>query len=117
MTNQQSQWLKRRQAIEPAIGKADHRMPVLLGRQPGRCDTVPCAAGYNLRWLLRAIVRGRMNRLFLGLLICSAAGASRRISDAVVIARAVDAGAGGGKLNFAGPTTYWWSIRDQATQY
>ncbi len=53
--------LRRRQAIEPIIGhlKADHR----LGRCPlkgamGDClHAVLCAAGYNLRWLLRAIAR------------------------------------------------------------
>jgi len=28
---------------------------------------VLCAAGYNLRWLLRAVVRGRIKRLFFAL--------------------------------------------------
>ena len=68
MTNQQRRWLKRRQAIEPAIGhlKADHRMNRcwLAGSLGDALHTVLCAAGYNLRWLLRAVVRGRIERLF-----------------------------------------------------
>jgi IS5 family transposase len=61
MTNKQREQLKRRQAVEPVIGhlKAEHRM--------GRCwpkgalgdamNTVMAAAGFNLRWLMRAVVR------------------------------------------------------------
>ncbi len=68
ITNQQRRWLKRRQAIEPAIGhlKADHRMNRcwLAGSLGDALHTVLCAAGYNLRWLLRAVVRGRIRRLF-----------------------------------------------------
>ena len=68
MTNQQRRWLKRRQAIEPAIGhlKADHRMNRcwLAGSLGDALHTVLCAAGYNLRWLLRAVLRGRIKRLF-----------------------------------------------------
>lgn len=68
MTNPQRRWLKRRQAIEPAIGhlKADHRMSRcwLAGSLGDALHTVLCAAGYNLRWLLRAVVRGRIERLF-----------------------------------------------------
>lgn len=75
MTNQQRRWLKRRQAIEPAIGhlKADHRMNRcwLSGSLGDALHAVLCAAGYNLRWLLRAIVSGRINPLFFAL--CSAA--------------------------------------------
>lgn len=71
MTNQQRRWLKRRQAIEPAIGhlKADHRMNRcwLAGSVGDALHTVLCAAGYNLRWLLRAIARGRIRRLFFAL--------------------------------------------------
>jgi len=71
MTNRQRRWLKRRQAIEPAIGhlKADHRMNRcwLAGSLGDALHTVLCAAGYNLRWLLRAIVRGRIRRLFFAL--------------------------------------------------
>jgi len=71
MTNRQRRWLKRRQAIEPTIGhlKADHRMNRcwLTGSLGDALHTVLCAAGYNLRWLLRAIVGGRTRRLFFAL--------------------------------------------------
>ena len=53
--------LKRRQAVEPVIGhlKQDHRMRRcwLKGAEGDALNAVLCAAGYNLRWLLRAIVR------------------------------------------------------------
>jgi IS5 family transposase len=53
--------LKRRQAIEPIIGhlKADHRMNRchLKGAQGDAIHAVLCAAGYNIRWLLRRIAR------------------------------------------------------------
>jgi len=75
MTNQQRRWLKRRQAIEPAIGhlKADHRMNRcwLAGSLGDALHTVLCAAGYNLRWLLRAVVRGRIKRLFFALWVAA----------------------------------------------
>lgn len=51
--------LKRRQAIEPMIShlKSDHRMNRchLKGAQGDAIHAVLCAAGYNLRWLLRMI--------------------------------------------------------------
>jgi IS5 family transposase len=54
-------WLKRRQAIEPIIGhvKQDHGMQRcwLKGQTGDALHAVLCAAGYNLRWLLRAIAR------------------------------------------------------------
>ena len=57
----QRKWLKRRQAIEPIIGhvKQDHGMQRcwLKGQTGDALYAVLCAAGYNLRWLLRAIVR------------------------------------------------------------
>lgn len=53
--------LRRRQAIEPIIGhlKADHRLgrSHLKGAQGDRLHAVLCAAGYNIRWLLRMIAR------------------------------------------------------------
>ena len=56
---QQRRWLKRRQAIEPAIGhtKSDNRMDrCWLGGSSGDAlHAVLCAAGFNIRWLLRAI--------------------------------------------------------------
>jgi IS5 family transposase len=68
MTRQQLRWLKRRQAIEPEIGhlKGDHRMNRcwLHGATGDALHTVLCAAGYNLRWLIRAVLRGRIKRFF-----------------------------------------------------
>ena len=53
--------LKRRQAIEPIIGhlKADHRLKRchLKGAHGDSLHAVLCAAGYNLRWLLRMIAK------------------------------------------------------------
>lgn len=58
LTKQQRRWLKRRQAVEPAIGhlKSDHRMDRcwLKGSLGDALHAVLCAAGYNLHWLLRA---------------------------------------------------------------
>lgn len=60
LTKQQRRWLKRRQAVEPAIGhlKSDHRMDRcwLPGQLGDALHAVLCAAGYNLHWLLRAMV-------------------------------------------------------------
>ena len=64
-------WLKRRQAIEPAIGhlKADHRMDRcwLQGATGDALHAVLCAAGFNIRWLLRAIVSKGLKALLLAL--------------------------------------------------
>jgi IS5 family transposase len=61
LTAQERKLLKRRQAIEPIIGhlKADHRMDRchLKGEQGDRLHAVLCAAGYNIRWLLRMIAK------------------------------------------------------------
>lgn len=61
MTDQQRRWLKRRQAIEPTIGhtKQDHGMRRcwLKGSDGDALHAVLCAAGFNIRWLLRAIAR------------------------------------------------------------
>ena len=68
MTKQQRRRLKRRQAIEPVIGhlKADHRMNRcwLAGSLGDAIHAVLCAAGHNIRWLLRAIACGRIKALF-----------------------------------------------------
>jgi IS5 family transposase len=70
--------LKRRQAIEPIIGhlKSDHRMDrcPLKGEQGNRLHAVLCAAGYNIKWLLRMIAKKGVpfvSRLYLRL--CQAA--------------------------------------------
>jgi hypothetical protein len=61
MGAQQCSWLKRRQAVEPVIGHltADHGMNRcwLKGSEGDALHTVLCAAGFNLRWLLRAVAR------------------------------------------------------------
>jgi len=69
LTKQQRRWLKRRQAVEPAIGhlKSDHRMDRcwLQGQLGDALHTVLCATGYNMRWLLRAMVRLGLKGCFL----------------------------------------------------
>jgi len=59
ISEQERKLLRRRQAIEPIIGhlKADHRMGRchLKGEQGDRLHAVLCAAGYNIKWLLRMI--------------------------------------------------------------
>ena len=69
LTRQQRRWLKRRQAVEPAIGhlKSDHRMDRcwLKGQLGDALHAVLCATGYNLRWLLRAMVRLGLRAAFL----------------------------------------------------
>ena len=61
LSKQQRRWLKRRQSIEPLIGhtKSDHRMERcwLKGALGDALHALSCAAGYNIRWLLRAIAR------------------------------------------------------------
>ena len=61
MTKAQRRWLKRRQAVEPAIGhlKSDNRMQRcwLQGATGDALHALCCAVGYNLRWLMRAVVR------------------------------------------------------------
>jgi IS5 family transposase len=68
MSTQQKRWLKRRQAIEPLIGhtKSDHRMERcwLQGAIGDALHAISCAAGYNIRWLLRAIARLKVGAVF-----------------------------------------------------
>lgn len=69
LTKQQRRWLKRRQAVEPVIGhlKSDNRMDRcwLQGQQGDALHAVLCATGYNLRWLLRAMLRLGLKATFL----------------------------------------------------
>ena len=71
LTEEEKKSLKRRQAIEPIIGhlKADHRMNRchLRGSKGDSLHAVLCAAGFNIRWLLRMIVKKGIG-LFLRLL-------------------------------------------------
>ena len=75
MTEQHRRWLKRRQAIEPTIGhtKHDHGMRRcwLKGSQGDALHAVLCAAGFNIRWLLRAIARGGISALLSALTVVS----------------------------------------------
>ncbi|WP_232834538.1 IS5 family transposase [Rhodoferax ferrireducens] len=72
LSAQQKGWLKQRPAVEPAIGhlKSDHRMDRcwLQGSLGDALHALSCAAGYNLRWLLRAIARLGIGAAFLRLL-------------------------------------------------
>lgn len=72
LTPQQRRWLKRRQAIQPMIGhaKSDNRMDRcwLKGSLGDALHALSCAVGYNIRWLLRAIVRLGIRPVFLRLL-------------------------------------------------
>jgi IS5 family transposase len=72
LTEPQRRWLKRRQAVEPAIGHLKHDNAMdrcwLQGATGDALHAVLCAAGYNIRWLLRAIVRLGLKGLFAPLL-------------------------------------------------
>jgi IS5 family transposase len=81
MTDQQKRWLKRRQAIEPMIGhvKSDNRMDRcwLQGALGDALHALSCAAGYNIRWLLRAIVRLGLKVVFLRLFLTAMTGTEK----------------------------------------
>ena len=72
LSAQQRGCLIQRPAVEPAIGhlKSDHRMDRcwLHGSLGDALHALSCAAGYNLRWLLRAIARLGIGAVFLRLL-------------------------------------------------
>ena len=75
LTKPQRRWLKRRQAVEPAIGhlKSDHGMDRcwLQGTLGAVLHTVLCAAGYNPHWLLRAMACVGLAALFLRSICCA----------------------------------------------
>ena len=68
MSKAQRKQLKRRQAIEPTIGhvKHDNRMIRchLKGSTGDALHAIACAAGYNIRWLMRAMLRLGLKGLF-----------------------------------------------------
>jgi IS5 family transposase len=80
LTSQQKRWLRRRQAVEPAIGhlKSDNRMDRcwLQGALGDALHALSCAAGYNIRWLLRAIARLGSKLVLLRLLIATVTATS-----------------------------------------
>ncbi len=86
LTQLQRRWLRRRQAIEPAIGHAKHDHGLqrcwLKGSEGDALHTVLCAAGYNLRWLLRAIARLGIAAVFLRLQFLAALFAGERTAGA-----------------------------------
>ena len=96
LTVQQRKALKRRQAVEPVIGhmKQDNGMGRcwLKGAEGDALNAVLAAAGYNLRWLLRAIADGRIKWAFLRLLRRWMAGCTGRLITSVRSSRWVLAG-------------------------
>ena len=76
LSQEHRRWLKRRQAIEPLIGhtKQDHGMQRcwLKGSEGDALHAVLCAAGFNIRWLMRALLRqfkaSGLKRVFLALM-------------------------------------------------
>lgn len=93
LSDHERRLLKRRQAIEPLIGhtKADHRMDRcwLQGAVGDALHALSCAAGYNIRWLMRAIVRLAAKRLCLAqhnVALCARRGA---LGTPAVLMRAV----------------------------
>ena len=68
LTDEERKSLKWRQAVEPVIGhlKQDHRMRTcwLKSSEGDALNAVFRAAGYNVRWMLRAIVAPGLGQLF-----------------------------------------------------
>ncbi|MGK2897514.1 MAG: IS5 family transposase [Burkholderiaceae bacterium] len=97
LTEHEKKLLKRRQAIEPLIGhaKADHRMDRcwLQGALGDALHALSCAAGYNIRWLLRAIARLGLGGLFCAL-SALAVYVVRRLMAALAAAEATTANGG-----------------------
>ena len=94
LTAQERRQLKRRQAIEPIIGhlKADHRMDRchLKGEYGDRLHAVLCAAGYNIKWLLRMIAKKGVPFLR-AIFLCLAKGTMpRRFWPALAASRSGD---------------------------
>lgn len=82
MSKAQKKQLKRRQAIEPVIGhtKHDNRMIrcYLKGSIGDALHAISCAAGYNIRWLMRAILRLGLTGLFALAFLAAALSTMRR---------------------------------------
>jgi IS5 family transposase len=82
MSQTRKKQLKRREAIEPAIGhiKHDHRMIRcnLKGSMGDALHAISCAAGYNIRWLMRAIVRLGLKGLFARVFLAAAISTLQR---------------------------------------
>jgi hypothetical protein len=94
LTEQERRLLKRRQAVEPVIGhlKADHRMNRchLKGQAGDAIHTVLCAAGYNIRWLLR-MIRKKGISLFLSLIQALGLATCLRVNQSSVTIKPLSA--------------------------
>lgn len=84
LTRRQWRWIKRRQAVEPVIGhlKEDCRLRRcwLKGAESDALHVLGCAAGYNLRWLLRWIA---FLRAWMGATVWMSLRAVQRSTQAV----------------------------------
>ncbi|OOW91485.1 transposase [Xanthomonas campestris pv. vitistrifoliae] len=84
LTRRQWRWIKRRQAVEPVIGhlKEDCRLRRcwLKGAEGDALHVLGCAAGYNLRWLLRWIA---FLRAWMGAMVWMSLRAVQRSTQAV----------------------------------
>lgn len=97
LSDHEKKLLKRRQAIEPLIGhtKADHRMDRcwLQGAMGDALHALSCAAGYNIRWLMRAIARLGLGALFYALsavIVCAVARLQAMLVDPRALRSAVE---------------------------
>jgi len=93
LSRQQRRWLRRRQAIEPGIGhlKSDHRMNrcYLPGALGDMLNALCSAVGYNLPWLMRAVVRLKLPVAFLRLVRATAKIACGPCSSVLAALRAL----------------------------
>jgi hypothetical protein len=107
LTQPQRRWLKRRQAVEPAIGhlKSDHRMDRcwLQGKLGDALHAALCATGYNLRWLLRAMRRLGLKAAFLRPLYGHSSRSSQLVTQDSTRPIRISGGPSA-QGNFAGPT-------------
>lgn len=73
LSKRERKLIRRRSAVEPAIGHVKDdcglRRCWLKGAEGDALHAVLCAAGYNIRWLLRAIARLGLKRLYLRLIL------------------------------------------------
>ena len=91
LTDEERRLLKRRQAIEPIIGhlKADHRMDRchLKASEGDAIHAVLCAAGYNIRWLLRMIAKKGLGLLLRLLQAAGLAGLLAKVAEIIGLNR------------------------------
>jgi IS5 family transposase len=87
LTEQERKLLKRRQAIEPIIGhlKSDNRMNRchLKGPEGDAIHAVLCAAGYNIRWLLRMIRKKGLGLYFALIKVLGLGGLIAKVTEII----------------------------------